>query len=115
MDKIIQINDEIKRLQDEKRAIVEQERLAKLRKMELQTLNEDAHLANKFVNGLYKQRIRLGLSQTNLAKATGVSRQMIHNFETGKNMPSLEKFLRLNEVLKYWKINPLLEEPNETE
>ncbi|MBK7645048.1 MAG: helix-turn-helix transcriptional regulator [Planctomycetes bacterium] len=44
-------------------------------------------------------RLRIQLSQENLAKATGVSRQTINMIENGHTVPTLELALKLGRVL----------------
>lgn len=45
-------------------------------------------------------RVQRGYSQTEISKLTGVSRQTISNWETGKMLPKLQNLKRICEILK---------------
>jgi putative transcriptional regulator len=49
-------------------------------------------------NQIKVQRIRLGLTQGELAEATGVSRQSINSIERGRYIPSLQLALQFARV-----------------
>jgi putative transcriptional regulator len=47
------------------------------------------------LNGVREQRIQRGLSQAELARALGVSRQTVISIETGRYLPSLPLAFRI--------------------
>jgi putative transcriptional regulator len=49
---------------------------------------------DQVVNHIREHRIRLGLTQGELAQAVGVSRQSINSIERGRSIPSLPLALR---------------------
>lgn len=49
-------------------------------------------------NSIKVERAKLGLTQEELAKRIGVSRQTINSIEKGKYVPSTELALRLSQV-----------------
>jgi putative transcriptional regulator len=50
---------------------------------------------DRLTNRVKEQRVRLGLTQLELAKAVGVSRQSVISIERGRYVPSLPLALRL--------------------
>ena len=58
---------------------------------------------NKYINfgkRLSSLRDKMGLSQIELAKRTGISRQSIHNYESGSVIPRASIMIKLATVLK---------------
>ena len=51
------------------------------------------------MNSMAEMRRRLKLRQIDVAKALGVSRIAVHNWENGKAYPSASKLIKLAEVL----------------
>lgn len=51
------------------------------------------------MNSLADMRRRLKLRQIDVAKALGVTRIAVHNWENGKAYPSASKLIKLAEVL----------------
>lgn len=51
------------------------------------------------MNSLADMRRRLNLRQIDVAKALGVTRIAVHNWENGKAYPSASKLIKLAEVL----------------
>lgn len=49
---------------------------------------------------LKAKRIGLGLSQANISKQLGISRETLNRIEAGKYGMTLDKYLKLCEVLK---------------
>lgn len=52
----------------------------------------------RVINQVREQRERLGMTQRELAKAAGVSRQSIISIERGRYVPSLPLALKLAEI-----------------
>jgi putative transcriptional regulator len=52
------------------------------------------------VNHIKDHRLRLGLTQGELAKAVGVSRQSINSIERGRYIPSLPLALKFSRVFR---------------
>ncbi len=57
-------------------------------------------MSEKVTNGVRERRQRAGLTQEELAKAMGVSRQTIISIERGKYIPSLPLALKLARFFK---------------
>ena len=55
---------------------------------------------NKILEGIKKQRKKLGYTQGELAQELGIQRETYTQIENGKNSMTLERFLRICEVLK---------------
>jgi transcriptional regulator with XRE-family HTH domain len=56
-------------------------------------------MANNFTDRLREVRERRGLSQTDLAKRTGLQPSAISHFETGKRAPSFDNLRKLADAL----------------
>jgi transcriptional regulator with XRE-family HTH domain len=54
---------------------------------------------NKYAQSMKQAREDRGLSQTALAKAAGISRLSLANYETGKQAPSLNALVSLSDAL----------------
>lgn len=57
----------------------------------------DQNLNKIFAKRLKEERDRLGLSQTQLAIETGISRLLISRYELAKTLPGTEVLLKMNE------------------
>ena len=55
-------------------------------------------MKDRILNQLKEHRLKLGLTQEELAKAVGVSRQSINSIERGRYTPSLPLALRFAQV-----------------
>jgi putative transcriptional regulator len=55
-------------------------------------------MKSRIINHVKEHRQRLGITQHDLAKATGVSRQSIISIERGRYVPSLVLALKLSQV-----------------
>jgi putative transcriptional regulator len=62
--------------------------------------------SNKFISKLEEARKKTGLSQENLAKTVGTSRETIRNIENGKSIPNVILALALASVVG-WAIENL--------
>ena len=54
---------------------------------------------NKYAMAMKQAREDRGLSVSELAKASGMTRQAVTNYETGKQMPSLTALVSLSDAL----------------
>ncbi len=61
-------------------------------------MNTELEMNSKVRNHLKEHRLRHGLSQEELAKAVGVSRQSINSIERGRYTPSLPLALRFAQL-----------------
>lgn len=52
------------------------------------------------MNNIKMLRIKMNLSQSDLAKLIDVSQQSIAKWETGENAPRADKLLKIAEILK---------------
>ena len=59
---------------------------------------DDKNFIGKTIRTLRK---RAGLKQSELAEKIGISEKHLSKIETGKNLPSLENFFKMAEVLNY--------------
>jgi putative transcriptional regulator len=57
-------------------------------------------MSDKVKNQIKAHRLRLGLTQEELAEAVGVSRQSINSIERGRYIPSLPLALRFARLFK---------------
>lgn len=46
-----------------------------------------------------QERTKAGLTQTSLARVSGVSREQINKYENGKRMPDLATLIRIRDAL----------------
>jgi len=112
MSKAEDITLEIIRLRKERTNFIELERKRKIENRQVH-LSNTVSKASDYIYGLYKQRKTLHVTQQQLADKIGLSRGAISNIDLGKNNPSLEVFLKINDVLKYYEINKLLKDKDD--
>ena len=59
----------------------------------------------KNLNGMFKERIRLGLTREDVATSAQVSERAIRNYEEGRSYPTKEIYNRLANVFM-WEVWP---------
>ncbi len=56
-------------------------------------------MSKVFAKNLREYRKRLGMTQTELAEAIGMTRSAVNNYEAGKSEPAFETFVKIFRVL----------------